>query len=178
MHTADRFQGRDKDVIVLSLVRSNEGCNIGELLKDWRRINVAFTRAKTKLLVVGSRGTLGGCGDGEMLSKFVKLMEEREWIYDLPGDALEAHCFESVVGSTAAMAGTQWTAGNKSPVKKARASPVKTQRGSGGGGKENLRPDKARAPKKTVRAGPEVRMKGMRNMPVSQAVLAELMYDV
>ncbi|KAJ8126536.1 hypothetical protein O1611_g7102 [Lasiodiplodia mahajangana] len=43
LHTADRFQGRDKEVVVLSLVRSNEACSIGDLLKDWRRINVAFS---------------------------------------------------------------------------------------------------------------------------------------
>lgn len=94
LHTADRFQGRDKEVVILSLVRSNEQCNIGDLLKDWRRINVAFTRAKTKLLVVGSRSTLKGAGDQEMLSRFVRLMEEREWVYDLPADALESHFFE------------------------------------------------------------------------------------
>ncbi|RFU77124.1 dna replication atp-dependent helicase dna2 [Trichoderma arundinaceum] len=76
MHTTDRFQGRDKEVIVLSLVRSNEACNIGDLLKDWRRINVAFTRAKTKLLVVGSMGTLKGSGEENMLSKFISLMED------------------------------------------------------------------------------------------------------
>ncbi|KAH6617964.1 DNA replication factor Dna2-domain-containing protein [Chaetomium sp. MPI-SDFR-AT-0129] len=91
MHTADRFQGRDKSVVILSLVRSNEACAIGELLKDWRRINVAFTRAKTKLLVVGSRSTLGGCGEGEMLAQFVGLMEGREWVYELPEGALEGH---------------------------------------------------------------------------------------
>jgi DNA replication ATP-dependent helicase Dna2 len=94
MHTADRFQGRDKSVVILSLVRSNEQCAIGELLKDWRRINVAFTRAKTKLLVVGSRGTLGGCGEGEMLARFVRLMEGREWVYDLGAGALEGHFWE------------------------------------------------------------------------------------
>ncbi|KAK6834387.1 hypothetical protein PG987_009081 [Apiospora arundinis] len=80
LHTADRFQGRDKEVVVLSLVRSNESCNIGDLLKDWRRINVAFTRAKTKLLVVGSRSTLRGSGESEMVSRFVRLMEERDWV--------------------------------------------------------------------------------------------------
>ena len=99
MHTADRFQGRDKEVIILSLVRSNESKSIGELLKDWRRINVAFTRAKTKLLVVGSRETLKGHGprDGaeeEMVARFVGLMEERHWIYDLPATALEDHLFD------------------------------------------------------------------------------------
>ncbi|RWA07722.1 hypothetical protein EKO27_g7386 [Xylaria grammica] len=94
LHTADRFQGRDKEVVVLSLVRSNEACSIGDLLKDWRRINVAFTRAKTKLLVVGSRDTLKGSGEQEMLSRFVRLMEDRDWVYDLPRDALESHFFE------------------------------------------------------------------------------------
>lgn len=104
MHTADRFQGRDKSVVVLSLVRSNEGCGIGELLRDWRRINVAFTRAKTKLLVVGSRSTLGGCGEGEMLARFVGLMEERAWVYELKKGALEGHLWGGgdVLGSTAA----------------------------------------------------------------------------
>ena len=111
MHTADRFQGRDKEVIILSLVRSNEGKNIGELLKDWRRINVAFTRAKTKLLVVGSRETLKGNAprDGEeeeMVARFVGLMEERRWVYDLPAGALEEHCFDE--GATQASVATQF----------------------------------------------------------------------
>jgi DNA replication ATP-dependent helicase Dna2 len=118
MHTADRFQGRDKEVIILSLVRSNEAKSIGELLKDWRRINVAFTRAKTKLLVIGSRETLKGNGpnkDGgkEMVAQFVELMEEKGWIYDLPRDALENHLFdEGATQFTASGAsrpvGTQW----------------------------------------------------------------------
>jgi DNA replication ATP-dependent helicase Dna2 len=111
MHTADRFQGRDKEVIILSLVRSNEAKSIGELLKDWRRINVAFTRAKTKLLVVGSRETLKGHGprDGseeEMVARFVGLMEERRWVYDLPVTALEMHVFDDGLSQgTASVAG-------------------------------------------------------------------------
>jgi DNA replication ATP-dependent helicase Dna2 len=96
MHTADKFQGRDKEVIILSLVRSNEEKKIGGLLKDWRRINVAFTRAKSKLLVVGSRETLKGNGEDEMVAKFVGLMEEKEWVYDLPPGALEDHYFEEI----------------------------------------------------------------------------------
>ncbi|KAK4158389.1 hypothetical protein C8A00DRAFT_10822 [Chaetomidium leptoderma] len=107
MHTADRFQGRDKSVVILSLVRSNDQCAVGELLKDWRRINVAFTRAKTKLLVVGSRATLGGCGEGEMLARFVRLMEEREWVYDLAGGALEGHFWEGTATATATTTTTQ-----------------------------------------------------------------------
>ncbi|KAM7197362.1 tripartite DNA replication factor [Rhypophila sp. PSN 637] len=102
MHTADRFQGRDKDVVVLSLVRSNEQSSIGELLKDWRRINVAFTRAKTKLLVVGSRSTLSGAGKEEMLVRFMSMMEGRGWVYDLRPGALEGHLFDGPVPSFSA----------------------------------------------------------------------------
>jgi len=130
MHTADRFQGRDKEVIILSLVRSNEAKSIGELLKDWRRINVAFTRAKTKLLVVGSRETLKGKGpdangEEEMVAKFVKLMEEKEWVFDLPTTALEDHLFEdglTQATSTGASRppGTQWAAIKQEGVKEKR----------------------------------------------------------
>lgn len=91
MHTADRFQGRDKEVIVLSLVRSNENQIVGDLLKDWRRVNVALTRARTKLLVIGSKSTLLG---NNLLKDFVTLMERNSWIYDLPATALEGHLFE------------------------------------------------------------------------------------
>lgn len=91
MHTADKFQGRDKEVVVLSLVRSNESGNIGELLKDWRRVNVAFTRARTKLLVLGSQKTLRG---NDLLKDFVNMMEDKDWRYDLPPGALEGHVFE------------------------------------------------------------------------------------
>lgn len=113
MHTADRFQGRDKEVVILSLVRSNEAKSIGELLKDWRRINVAFTRAKTKLLVVGSRETLKGTSSDEMVAKFVGLMEEKNWIYDLPKDALDMHLFEDeatqvTMSTTSKPSATQW----------------------------------------------------------------------
>ncbi|KAF9876044.1 hypothetical protein CkaCkLH20_06490 [Colletotrichum karsti] len=152
MHTADRFQGRDKDVVILSLVRSNEACSIGDLLKDWRRINVAFTRAKTKLLVVGSKNTLKGSGKEEMLSKFISLMEERDWIYDLPTDALENHYFDE--------AATQLTASGVSPMKTKNPSPKKglqprkVSKLGLGIDKENRRPEPKRA-----RIGEKVLMK-------------------
>ena len=91
MHTADKFQGRDKEVVVLSLVRSNENQTVGDLLKDWRRVNVALTRARTKLLVLGSKTTLVG---NELLKDFVKLMEGKGWWYDLPIGACEGHVWE------------------------------------------------------------------------------------
>ena len=97
MHTADRFQGRDKEVVVLSLVRSNEAGNVGDLLKDWRRVNVAFTRARTKLLVVGSKGTMRR---NELLARFVALMEGRGWIYNLPKLATEGHLWEAEMSCT------------------------------------------------------------------------------
>jgi DNA replication ATP-dependent helicase Dna2 len=151
MHTADRFQGRDKEVVVLSLVRSNDAGNIGDLLKDWRRINVAFTRAKTKLLVVGSRDTLKGSGKEEMLSQFIALMEGKEWIYDLPGDALENHFFSDAATQLTASLATA-----SSP--KERPSPRKMGGGGGVavlGNWEGTRP----SPRKAV-MGEKMLMKG------------------
>ncbi|MBL8855970.1 MAG: AAA family ATPase [Planctomycetaceae bacterium] len=56
--TVDGFQGREKEAIVISLVRSNPQHEIG-FLADRRRMNVALTRARRKLLVVGDSATLG-----------------------------------------------------------------------------------------------------------------------
>jgi DNA replication ATP-dependent helicase Dna2 len=81
IHTADRFQGRDKEVVIISLVRSNAENYVGELLQDWRRINVAFTRAKSKLIVFGSRSTIR---ETKPLDEFVKLVEAKGWVYQVP----------------------------------------------------------------------------------------------
>jgi superfamily I DNA and/or RNA helicase len=56
--TIDSFQGQEKEVIIVSLVRSNDEGEIG-FLKDYRRMNVALTRAKEKLYVIGDSATLG-----------------------------------------------------------------------------------------------------------------------
>ena len=56
--TIDRYQGRDKEVIVISFVRSNPKGKAGRLLEDFRRLNVAVSRAKCKLIMVGSYSTL------------------------------------------------------------------------------------------------------------------------
>lgn len=55
--TVDGFQGREKEVIVISLVRSNETGEIG-FLSDLRRTNVAMTRARRKLIMIGDSATL------------------------------------------------------------------------------------------------------------------------
>jgi len=55
----DGFQGREKEAIVVDLVRSNDGGEIG-FLADTRRINVALTRARRALVVVGDSATIGG----------------------------------------------------------------------------------------------------------------------
>ncbi len=114
MHTADKFQGRDKEVVILSLVRSNENQTVGELLKDWRRVNVALTRARTKLLVLGSKSTLVG---NDLLKDFVKLMEDREWWYDLPAGACEGHVFEDGATQISARGSAETKGENKVQVK-------------------------------------------------------------
>ncbi|XP_068650262.1 DNA replication ATP-dependent helicase/nuclease JHS1 [Aristolochia californica] len=60
IHTIDKYQGRDKDCIVVSFVRSSKNSRAcsSTLLGDWQRINVAITRAKKKLILVGSCRTL------------------------------------------------------------------------------------------------------------------------
>lgn len=57
-NSVDAFQGQERDVIYISLTRSNDKNEIG-FLKEYRRMNVAMTRAKTKLVIFGDSGTLG-----------------------------------------------------------------------------------------------------------------------
>lgn len=95
--SADRFQGRDKEVIILSMVRSNSRGIVGTLLEDWRRVNVAFTRARSKLLVLGSRKTLGA--KNELLGRFLGVVEREGWVLNLPEEAEGMHCFGVLGGS-------------------------------------------------------------------------------
>lgn len=58
INTIDGFQGQERDVIYISLVRSNDNGTIG-FLSDYRRMNVAMTRAKKKLVIIGDSATIG-----------------------------------------------------------------------------------------------------------------------
>lgn len=120
MHTADKFQGRDKEVVIVSCVRSNADRYVGELLSDWRRVNVAFTRARTKLLVLGSKSTLR---DGNtLLAKYMNLVDSRGWVYDLPKRAVEDHIFQhNTIGATQPRSPTPK---QSPPQKKAARNPL------------------------------------------------------
>lgn len=88
VNTVDRYQGRDKSLIILSFVRSTaEEGSLGELLKDWRRLNVAITRAKHKLLMVGSATTLRRYTPVE---KLLNHLQQENMIIQLPPAAHQA----------------------------------------------------------------------------------------
>jgi superfamily I DNA and/or RNA helicase len=83
--TVDGFQGQERDVIMISLVRSNDKAQIG-FLKDYRRMNVAFTRARKKLIVIGDSATIG---NDEFFKAFIDFAEQKgyyqsvfEYLYD------------------------------------------------------------------------------------------------
>jgi ATP-dependent RNA/DNA helicase IGHMBP2 len=71
INTVDGFQGQERDIIYISLVRSNENGEIG-FLSDIRRMNVAITRAKKKLVVIGDTATLA---QHSFYSDFLKYAE-------------------------------------------------------------------------------------------------------
>lgn len=80
--TVDGFQGREKEVIIISLVRSNDGNELG-FLTDVRRLNVSLTRARRKLIMVGDSGTLSSHETYEKLIKFVRENDFHSEIADL-----------------------------------------------------------------------------------------------
>ena len=71
VNTVDGFQGQERDIIVVSLVRSNKDGQIG-FLRDLRRMNVAMTRARSKLIIIGDHKTLAHNSFYDKLYKYVQ----------------------------------------------------------------------------------------------------------
>lgn len=77
--TVDGFQGREKEVIILSLVRSNQNGNIG-FLSDMRRLNVSITRARKKLIIIGHSNTINS---NEVYEALIDYIKDRQGYYTL-----------------------------------------------------------------------------------------------
>ena len=71
VNTVDGFQGQERDIIIISLVRANDAGDIG-FLRDLRRMNVAMTRARMKLIILGDVETLTHHPFYNKLYKYVK----------------------------------------------------------------------------------------------------------
>jgi len=86
--TVDKYQGRDKEAIIVSFVRSNNKGKVGRLLQDIRRVNVAITRAKSKMILVGSFSTL--CKGSTTLKDILEHIQRLKRIETLPSSAVQS----------------------------------------------------------------------------------------
>lgn len=77
--SALQYQGRDKDCIILSLAGGGAGGAV--LLHDWRRVNVAITRAKCKLVFVGNSAHLRS---HHLFAQLLDALRVRSWITAVP----------------------------------------------------------------------------------------------
>ena len=75
VNTVDGFQGQERDIIVISLVRQNEKGEIG-FLRDLRRMNVAITRARMKLFILGDRSTMTHHPFYQKLDQYISKLSE------------------------------------------------------------------------------------------------------
>jgi len=80
--TVDRFQGQDKNIVIFSFVRSNSSKDVGALLADIKRLNVAITRPKQKFVLVGSASTLSG--GNALLNRFIEEgIRKKGWLQEI-----------------------------------------------------------------------------------------------
>lgn len=84
VNSVDGFQGREREVIIISMVRSNSEGNIG-FLRDLRRLNVSLTRARRKLIIIGDTGTLSSHPSYRRLIEYCR---ERGFLYEPSADDL------------------------------------------------------------------------------------------
>ena len=76
VNTVDGFQGQERDIILISMVRSNDEGQIG-FLRDLRRMNVAITRARMKLIILGNKETLTQHPFYKKLWEYVEALREK-----------------------------------------------------------------------------------------------------
>ena len=76
VNTVDGFQGQERDIILISLVRANDAGQIG-FLRDLRRMNVAITRARMKLIILGDASTMTRHPFYKKLYDYIELTENR-----------------------------------------------------------------------------------------------------
>ena len=85
VNSVDGFQGQERDVIVISMVRDNDQGTIG-FLRDLRRMNVAITRARMKLIILGNADTLSR---HRFYAQFIEHVKAHGDFVTLPADESE-----------------------------------------------------------------------------------------
>ena len=92
MKSVDGFQGQEKDIVIISTVRCNDRSEVG-FLDDWRRLNVAITRAKSGLIVIGDINTLKS---NKEWRSFVNYMDANDMMKTIDDFTSETRLLESL----------------------------------------------------------------------------------
>jgi len=83
--TIDRFQGSDRQLILMGFVHSPSDSKLGAIVRDWRRINVALTRSKSKLILIASARALR-CSKSQILEDLLALLQRKGWVVDVQNE--------------------------------------------------------------------------------------------
>lgn len=86
--TVDRSQGQERDCIIVSMAQSHLDKSDGSILNDWRRLNVCLTRAKLKLVVIGSQESLRAIPSTR---SFIELLNSQGQVLKLTSDVVGLH---------------------------------------------------------------------------------------